>query len=139
MQELQTMLTEEKINQISSLGLAHLGDAVYELHARTWLVVHGGLTSHELHRATVRLVCAPAQAAAAQRMLPLLTEKELAVYKRARKTKVNSVPQRACLAEYHAATGVEALFGWLYLHGETERLSELFALAVMPESEGQEG
>ena len=139
MQELQTMLTEEKINQISSLGLAHLGDAVYELHARTWLVVHGGLTSHELHRATVRLVCAPAQAAAAQRMLPLLTEKELAVYKRARNTKVNSVPQRASLAEYHAATGVEALFGWLYLHGETERLSELFALAVMPESEGQEG
>lgn len=139
MLELQTMLTEEKINQISSLGLAHLGDAVYELHARTWLVVHGGLTSHELHRATVRLVCAPAQAAAAQRMLPLLTEKELAVYKRARNTKVNSVPQRASLAEYHAATGVEALFGWLYLHGETERLSELFALAVMPESEGQEG
>ncbi len=133
MQELQTMLTEENINQISSLGLAHLGDAVYELHARTWLVVHGGLTSHELHRATVHLVCAPAQAAAARRMLPLLTEKELAVYKRARNTKVNSVPQHASLAEYHAATGVEALFGWLYLHGETERLHELFTLAAAPE------
>ena len=133
MEEFSMMLEDEKINQISSLGLAHLGDAVYELYARTWLVVHGGLTSHELHRATVRLVCAPAQAKAVRRMLPLLTEKELAVYKRARNTKVNSVPQHASLADYHAATGVEALFGWLYLQGEKDRINELFCMMLEEE------
>ena len=69
-------------------------------------------------------------AAAAEKILPLLSEKESAVYRRGRNAKVNSVPHHASINQYHAATGVEALFGWLYLQGQTERITELFA-AIM--------
>ena len=88
-----------------------------------------GLTAvTDLHRETVRRVNAPAQARAAEAILPLLTEAEHAVYKRGRNAKVNSVPQHADVAQYHAATGLETLFGWLYLLGRTQRLRELFAV-----------
>ena len=85
-------------------------------------------TIEDLHRETVRRVNAPAQARAAEAILPLLTEAEHAVYKRGRNAKVNSVPQHADVAQYHAATGLETLFGWLYLLGRTQRLRELFAV-----------
>ena len=75
---------------------------------------------------------AGAQAAAAQRIMPLLTEEETAVYRRGRNAKVNSVPHNADLSQYHSATGVESLFGWLWLRGDHERLNELFA-AIMEE------
>ena len=77
-------------------------------------------------------VNAPAQAAAADKVLPLLNEKESAVYRRGRNAKVNSVPHNASINQYHAATGLEALFGWLYLQGQTERISCLFG-AIMEE------
>ena len=80
-------------------------------------------------------VCAveqAAQAAAADKVLPLLNEKESAVYRRGRNAKVNSVPHNASINQYHAATGLEALFGWLYLQGQTERISRLFG-AIMEE------
>ena len=86
----------------------------------------------KLHRLTVSYVNAPAQAAAMQKILPKLTEAELAVYKRGRNAKVHSVPQKATEAEYHSATGLEALFGWLYLQGQRERIDELFE-AIMEE------
>ena len=66
--------------------------------------------------------------------MPLLTAQELAVYKRGRNAKVNSVPQKATEGEYHAATGLEALFGWLYLQGETQRIDSLFA-AIMEDDD----
>ena len=71
-------------------------------------------------------VCARAQARAAETILPLLNEEELALYRRGRNTHVNSVPHNGSLADYHAATGLEALFGWLYLLGRTERIDALF-------------
>jgi len=126
-------MSTEEVNEISMLGLAHVGDAVYELLVRSRLCTEGHRAVQDLHRSTVASVNAPAQAKAAQRLLPALTEAEAAVYRRGRNAKVHSVPQHADIAEYHAATGLEALFGWLYLRGETGRISELFA-RVMEEN-----
>lgn len=117
-------------NAVSMLGLAHVGDGVYELLTRTMLCSKGHTGVADLHRRTVAIVNAPAQAKAAERMLPLLTSEEMAVYKRGRNTKVNSIPQKADIGQYHAATGLEALFGWLYLLGRTERINELYAACV---------
>ncbi len=119
-----------EVNAISMLGLAHIGDGVYELLVRTMLCAQGHSAVQKLHKLTVAQVNAPAQAAAVKKILPSLTEAELAVYKRGRNAKVNSVPQRASEAEYHAATGLEALFGWLYLQGKRERISELFGIIM---------
>lgn len=122
--EMQT----QDVNKISMLGLAHVGDAVYELLTRTMLCERGHSSVSELHRLTVSMVNAPAQARAAERLVPVLTDEELSVYRRGRNTKVNSVPHNADIGQYHAATGVEALFGWLYLQGRLERIEELFGL-----------
>ena len=130
MNVLSPNMTIEQVNQISMLGLAHIGDAVYELLVRTRLCADGHKAVLDLHRSTVALVNAPAQAAAMKRLVPLLTADETAVYKRGRNAKVHSVPQRADISEYHAATGLEALFGWLYLTGQHERIGELFAAAM---------
>ena len=127
-------LPEQELSSISMLGLAHIGDAVYELMVRSWLVCHGKLTSRTLHRATVELVRAGAQARFAARIAPTLTDGESAIYRRGRNTRVNSVPKGAQISEYHAATGFEALFGWLYLRGEHDRLSELFAMIMEEEN-----
>ena len=123
-------MDDAALGTISNLGLAHMGDAVYEILVRTWLCTHGRVTAKGLHKETVGYVAAPAQAKAVEKILPLLTEEENAVYKRGRNTRVNSVPQRANLSEYHAATGLEALFGWLYLRGEIERVEQLFEIIM---------
>ena len=120
-------MTPAQVGAYSTLALAHIGDGVYELMMRTALCAAGLTAVTDLHRETVRRVNAPAQARAAEAILPLLTEAEHAVYKRGRNAKVNSVPQHADIAQYHAATGLETLFGWLYLLGRTQRLRELFA------------
>ena len=119
-------LSPDEIRGISSIGLAHLGDAVYELLVRTYLCAHGKATGKGLHRATVELVCAPKQAALSEKILPLLTEEESAVFKRGRNANVNSIPAHASRGEYQQATALEALFGWLYLNGEQERINTLF-------------
>ena len=117
----------------SSLGLAHLGDGVFEVMVRSWLILRGKARAKDLHRATVRYVAAPAQAAAVERLLPLLTPEEADVYRRGRNTAPHSVPKAASRAQYQAATGLEALFGWLYLQGRTERLNELFEVIMAEE------
>lgn len=119
-------LTPDELRAISAIGLAHMGDAVYETLVRTWLCVHGKATGKELHRATIALVCAQKQAELAQRVLPQLTEEELAVYKRGRNANVHAMPRSATPAQYHAATGLECLMGWLYLRGDKERAEQLF-------------
>lgn len=119
-------MSDEEIRKISMLGLAHLGDAVFELMVRSWLCENGGATSKGLHRAAVNYVSAPAQAKAVEKIMPALSEDELAVYRRGRNAKVNSVPSHASLEQYHAATGLEALFGYIYLRGGLDRLNELF-------------
>ena len=129
----QLDVSPDQLRAISTLGLAHLGDGVFELMVRSWLCLHGKATSKGLHKATVRYVAAPAQAQAVEKILPLLTEEEGDVFRRGRNTSPHSVPQNASRADYQTATGLEALFGWLWLQGRTERLNELFA--VMMEGE----
>lgn len=116
----------QDVNKISMLGLAHVGDAVYELLYRSKLCTDGHTAVAEMHRMTVAFVRAEAQAEAAAKLLSVLTQEEMSVYKRGRNAKVNSVPHNADISQYHAATGLEALFGWLYLLGRTERINELF-------------
>ncbi len=127
MQNFTPGLSVKEVNQINMLALAHVGDAVYELLVRSELCSRKSAAVMQLHRLTVERVRAEAQAEAAEKIRPRLSEEELAVYRRGRNAKVHSVPHHADPAQYHAATGLEALFGWLYLQGRTERISELFA------------
>ena len=126
----KTDFSDEQLHGMSVLGLAHIGDAVYELLVRSWLCANGKTTSKGLHKETVSYVRAPAQAAAMQKILDKLTEEEQAAYKRGRNAKVNSVPKNADISEYHTATGLEAMFGYLYLKGNRDRISELFGFIV---------
>ena len=129
-----TALDADGLRAISSIGLAHVGDAVYELLVRTWLCAHGKATGKGLHRATIELVCAPAQARFSARILPMLTEAEHDVFRRGRNANVHSSPQHASRAEYQQATALEALLGWLWLRGEHVRINELFT-AMMEEED----
>lgn len=120
----------DELSGLSILGLAHIGDAVYELMVRTWLCKNGSSTAKKLHSGAVSMVSAKAQATAAQRILPCLNEGEQAVFKRGRNAHVGSVPQGSTHEQYHTATGLEALLGYLYLSGNKERLDELFEMMV---------
>ena len=114
----------------SSLALAHLGDSVFELMVRSWLCTRGPSNVKKLHKATVGYVAAPAQAALAPNLLPLPPQEEADAYRRGRNTAPHSVPRAASREEYQTATALEALFGWLYLQGQTQRLNELFAIMM---------
>ena len=120
-------LDESAIRAISAAGLAHVGDAVLELMVRTWLCQHGKATNSGLHRATVQYVNAAAQAAAMERLLPCLTEEEQALYHRGRNAHTHAAPKGATPGQYARATGMETLFGGLYLAGRRDRINELFA------------
>lgn len=124
----------DEIRAVSSLGLAHLGDGVFELMVRSWLVLHGKATSRGLHKATVHFVAAPAQAAMAKKLGGVLTEEEQDVFRRGRNTSPHTIPKAASREEYQTATALEALFGYLYLQGKTDRLNELFE--AMMDGEG---
>ena len=119
-------LSEDAVRGLGSLALAHIGDAVYELMVRLYLCSSQGKTSTGLHQAATAMVNAHAQAEASRCILPMLTEEESDVFRRGRNTKVNYVPKHAEAGDYHAATGLEALFGWLYLMDRKDRLNELF-------------
>lgn len=119
-------LDSRRIDAISNLGLAHIGDGVFELLCRSYLCARGDVTVARLHHDTVELVKAPAQARFAKVMLPMLTPQELAYYRRGKNAHVHAVPKGATPAEYAQATGVEALFGAMYLAGQTERINEIF-------------
>ena len=122
-------LTEEEVRAMGSLALAHVGDAVFELLMRVHLAAAGGRNG-SLHRAAVEMVNAAAQAGDMEKLLPLLTEEEAEVFRRGRNVKVHSVPKHARLGDYHAATGLEALFGYLYLLDRRDRLNALFAVIL---------
>ncbi len=126
MLEQGALFEEKSLLGVSELALAHVGDAVYELLTRTYLLQCGLTTAAHLHRETVARVAAPAQAAAVEKLLPHLTEEELAVYRRGRNVHPHGVPKRATPGQYARATGLEALFGWLYLQGRNARILELF-------------
>ena len=123
-------IPRDRLLSLSTLGLAHLGDGVYELLVRSWLVLHGKAKAKDLHRATIQYVAAPAQAERFEKLQPLLTQEENDVFRRGRNTAPHSIPKAASRAQYQTATGLEALFGWLYLQGRTERLNELFSVMM---------
>ena len=123
-------MSRQQIDAISNLGLAHIGDGVWELLCRSYLCSKGEKTVAQLHRDTISMVKAPAQAAFAEKILPLLTGEETAYYRRGKNSHVHAVPKGATPMEYSKATGLEALFGALYLAGETQRLNELFFAAI---------
>lgn len=119
-------MTPDQLRAVSSIGLAHVGDAVFELLVRSWLCTKGKATGKGMHRATIAIVCAESQASRAEKILPLLDEEETAVFRRGRNAQVRSVPAHASRAQYSEATALEALLGWLYLLGRRDRVSELF-------------
>ena len=114
-----------------SLELAYLGDALYDLYVREHLIARGGRVG-TLHREAVSLVCAHAQSEALARVAGALTEAEADVVRRARNAH-QSPPKNADPGEYHHATALEALVGWLYVTGQRERMNELLALALPAE------
>lgn len=121
-------MTIREVNAVSSLGLAHVGDAVYEILVRSMLILDGNTTSAHLHRETINLVCAPAQSRAAEVIMPSLSDEEQGFYRRGRNATVHNIPKNATHSQYSRATGLEALFGALYLLGRTDRIKELFHL-----------
>ena len=123
-------MSKQDINSISNLGLAHIGDCVFELLCRSYLCAAGRKNVGQLHKETVQMVKAPTQAEYVEKLLPHLTEEELAYYRRGKNSQVHAVPKGATPAQYAKATGLEALFGALYLSGQTERLNELFHVLI---------
>ena len=108
----QMNFTKAQVDAISNLGLAHVGDGVYELLVRSYLCIKGDQTVKTLHKDAINL--------------PLLTEEEFAYYRRGKNAHTHAAPKGASPKEYAMATGLETLFGALYLYGRTQRLSELF-------------
>lgn len=119
--------TEIQPRQLSPLNLAFIGDCIYEILVREALVCEANRPVNELHRESVKYVSAKAQTEAYAKIKDKLTEEETAQFKRGRNAKVGHSPKSATDAEYHTATGIEALFGYLYLSGKTERIKQLFA------------
>lgn len=119
--------TKIQPRQLSPLNLAFIGDCIYEILVRETLVCEANRPVNELHRESVKYVSAKAQTEAYAKIKGMLTEEETAQFKRGRNAKVGHSPKSATDAEYHTATGIEALFGYLYLSGKTERIKQLFA------------
>ena len=126
----QMNFTDKEVNAISNLGLAHIGDCVFELLCRTYLCRKGDQTALKLHKDTVAMVKAGSQAKFADKLKAYLTEEEQSFYRRGKNAHTHAIPKGATPQEYAKATGLETLFGALYLQGKTDRLTELFAVLV---------
>lgn len=123
-------MDDKTLQSLPTLNLAFIGDGVYDLLVREYLVTHSSAHVGELNRHKVKMVNCKSQADYMKQILDHLTEEESVIYKRGRNTKVNSASRHSTLSDYHTATGLEALFGWLYLKGKTERINELFTLII---------
>ena len=124
------MMDDKTLRSVPVLNLAFIGDGVYDLLVREYLVTHSPAPVGELNRQKVALVNCKSQASFVRMLTEHLTEEETDIFKRGRNTKVNSASRHSSLSDYHAATGMEALFGWLYLKGRQERINELFTLII---------
>lgn len=123
-------MDDRTINSIPTLNLAFIGDGVYDLLVREYLVKNSSAHVGELNKLKVSMVNCKSQAEYVRLLVDQLTDEEADIYKRGRNTKVNSASKHSTLSDYHAATGLETLFGWLYLKGRTERINELFSLII---------
>ena len=121
----QFELPDVDVKSYSPLVLAYIGDGIYELVIRSIVVERANRSANDLHKKTTRYVKAPAQSAMIEALLPELTEDEEAVYRRGRNAKSYTTAKNASVADYRRATGFEALMGYLYLTGQTDRMLEL--------------
>ncbi len=118
-------MTESRLTAISNTALAFMGDAVHSFYVRNALIEKHDFKSAELAKREAAFVSAKAQAKMLDSLLPLLTEEEASVVRRGQNTKTNNKPKNAAWSEYRKATAYEALLGWLYLLGRTQRLREI--------------
>lgn len=125
--EITEPVPKERASLMNPVVLAFVGDAVYTLLVRTELAVNSAAKANELNKRAAEIVSAHGQSGALEKMLPLLTEEEDAVYRRGRNAKKTTKSKNASVADYVRSTGFEALLGYLYLTGQTERIRELFA------------
>ena len=126
----QMKFIPQQLTSVSTLGLAHMGDGVFDVLCRAYLCAKGDQTVLKLHKDTVNLVKAPTQAKFADKLKPLLTEEEMGYFRRGKNAHTHAAPKSATPQEYAKATGLEALFGALYLLGRTERINELFNILM---------
>ncbi len=118
------------LRQISPLTLSFIGDGVYDLMIREYIISLANRPVGQLNKRKVSVVNCKFQAECANKLEPHLTEEELTIYKRCRNVNVHSVPKNADKGDYHLATGFEAVFGYLYLKKDIERIRELFNIIV---------
>lgn len=123
---LDLRLNDTNPKLLSPLTLAFIGDAVYELLVRERLASANSLPANTMHKRAVTKVCASAQSKAFDALCEILTEDELSVLKRGRNANSTKVPKNSTPCDYRKATGVESLFGYLYLKGELERVNALY-------------
>ena len=121
---------ETPVERYSAKSLAYIGDAVFELLVRGHLLKNGGATAGEMTVSAAKLVRAKTQSDMYHKLAPVLTDDELAALKRGRNVYTRLRPKNASVSEYRHATGVEALFGYLYVKGEVERVVELFGKCI---------
>ena len=126
----QIKLDNRQVNSISNLALAHIGDGVFDLLCRSYLCCAGDKRVKNLHLDTVQMVKAPTQAKYADKLLPHLTEQEQDWYRRGKNAHTHAAPKAATPQEYAKATGLETLFGALYLSGQQERINQLFYMML---------
>lgn len=135
------LISEQKpdLRLINPLTLAFVGDGVYEMLAREEVVFrHTSLSAKKLHILTVELVRATAQCHGFEAIKDELTEEEMNIFKRGRNANGVTAPKSTSAAEYRVATGVEALFGWLYLSGQGERIRQLFQMILNGECDAEQ-
>ncbi len=123
-------LGEVDLRTLSPLTLAFVGDCVYDLILRTVIVERHNASPNQLHREKSRLAKAPAQAEMAEALQEHLTQEEIAVYRRGRNAKSHTTAKNASVLDYRKATGLETLYGWLYLSGQEERLLQLIRISL---------
>lgn len=123
-------VSHNKTDEISPLTLAFVGDGVYDLLVREYLVRKANRPVGELNKIKVSLVNCKSQADFAKQIMPNLTDKEMSVYKRGRNAAPKCTPKNGSIADYHSATGLECLFGYLHLNGTTDRINELFGMIL---------
>lgn len=123
--------TKEEARQLNPLQLALIGDAVYEVYIRTYILnKNQGLSAHKIHVQAIQYVKAEGQSNIVKTLESVLTEDEMYIFKRGRNTKSATVPKNANVRDYRAATGLEALIGYLYLTNQQNRIMELLEIGV---------
>lgn len=123
-------MSEADVRMLNPLVLAYIGDTVYDLYVRTYLIMTRDLRPHSLHIESIKYVSAEAQARSLEDIMDLLEDDEKNIIRRGRNAKSGSIPKHADLIDYKHATGLEALLGYLYLLGKRERLMEIFEMIL---------